>query len=99
MRTPILLSLSLFLTACGTAPQVDKPDLGIAPTPCPPELQADLPAKPERAPGSGIVKPPVGSQAAEATALHLNYDAAVEDFALNVLMPRVAKAKAFCATR
>lgn len=92
------MSLScLLLASCGS-PQADKPDLGIAPKPCPPSLEADIPPKPVMPDGAGIVKPPVGSKAAEATRLFLTDAEAINDWA-DALFKRATDAKAFCGTR
>ena len=89
------MSLScLLLASCGPQ-QADKPDLSIAPKSCPPSLESDIPPKPVMPDGAGIVKPPVGSKAAEATRLFLNDAAAVNDWA-DALFKRASDAKAFC---
>ena len=92
---PILLSLScLLLASCGQQ-QADKPDLSIAPKPCPPSLEADLTPKPVMPDDAGIVKPPVGSKTAEATRLFLNDEAALNDWA-DAMFKRASDAKTFC---
>jgi hypothetical protein len=85
------------LASCGT-PSADSPDLGIAPKPCPPSLQVDLPAVPDVPDHAGIVKPPVGSKAATATGVYLDYVARLNDTA-NELLKRAADAKTFCDAR
>lgn len=98
MRTLILLSLSFCLLASCAQPSVDKPDLGIAPKPCPVELQTDPPVIPDVPDAAGIVKPPVGSQAATATGVYLAYVAQLNDTAV-ALFTRAQKAKTFCDGR
>jgi hypothetical protein len=72
--------------------------LAIAPTPCPPSLQADVPVVPDVPDDAGIVKPPVGSKAATATGVYLDYVARLNDMA-NVLRQRAVEAKAYCEAR
>jgi hypothetical protein len=96
MRRAILASLSSFLVISCGAPQADKPDLGATVPKCPPSLQTDIPAEPAHSPGAGIVKPPVGSRAAQATEVYLNDVAAQYDWAVAELLPRVKMGKSFC---
>jgi hypothetical protein len=92
------VSLSCCLLASCATPSADKPDVTIAPAPCDPVLQVEPPKIPDVPDGAGIVKPPLGSQAAAATGLYLGWVSELHDTATELLR-RATIAKAYCDGR